>query len=52
MFLFSGSYNVMINPGKGRKMNFRVKSKAASKRAPGILCEKGNTVFTSVRKYV
>ena len=43
---------MMINPGKGRKITFRVKSKAGSNLAPGILCEKGNTVFISISKYM
>ena len=42
----------MIIPGKGRRISFNVKSKAASTRVPGILCEKGNNVFTSVSNYM
>ena len=38
----------MINPGKGNKVTFRVKSKAASKLVSGIVCEKGNIFYTSV----
>ena len=36
---------MIINPGTRREMIFRVKPKAASHKAPGILCEKGNTTF-------
>ena len=41
---------MIINPGNRRGMTFMVKSKAASNKAPGILCEKGNTTFLSVSK--
>ena len=49
LFLFSGTYNIIINPGKSRstQINFRLKSKASSRPTPGILCEKGNYMFTS-----
>ena len=50
LFLFSGTYNVIINPGKSRniaQLNFRLKSKASSRPTPGILCEKGNYMFMS-----
>ena len=49
LFLFSGTYNVLINPGKSKKkINFRLKSKASSRKFAGILCEKGNSMLKSV----
>ena len=36
--LFSGLYNVLVNPGKNPKgTGFRLKSRRSSRRTPGIL---------------
>ena len=49
LFLFSGPYNVIINPGKSfRRLKFRLKAKASSRKTQGILCENGNYVFMSI----
>ena len=49
LFLFSGTYNVLINPGKSfKRINFRLKAKVSSRKTEGILCEKGNYVFMSI----
>ena len=48
MLLFSGCNNVLVNPGQNPNRDlFRLKSKLPSRQTFGILCEKGNSLFTS-----
>ena len=49
--LFSGIHNVIVNINTfGNRLRIYLMAKPPSRPTPGILCEKGNFVFTSVSK--